>query len=337
MYNEEIGIGFSFFKGRKIKKITDFRIFYDLFIFVSNLEVRYLLEKRMFSPFTKRFYPMQKISFCFFFLIICHPVLSAPDIHLTRKDNLFIRVDVPEKGIVCANQKRAERISKSLKNVKAYETAWGPKVYIGNYKNQKIFVASTPVGSGSGLVFTELYAAGAKYIIRYGSDDVKNPLPHEKDSIKIIDETDNLYGFDLASGLDPTEFGKSVFASPKIIEALKEEAKDRNLSTEIRVCHHLENYHALRTPGKFSPERKKRLEEQLVALKREDKKESFDMESAVLFRVAKDFDQHAAAVLQTVDKENKSLGPYEGTNKEQALHMEKVFTEYTLSALARIK
>ncbi|HQS84359.1 MAG: hypothetical protein B7Y25_05390 [Alphaproteobacteria bacterium 16-39-46] len=172
--------------------------------------------------------------------------------------------------------------------------------------------------------------------MRYGSDDVKSPVSDEKNLIKIIDETDNLYGFERASGLDPSECGKTILASSEIISALSEEALKRNLMVEKRVCHHLENYHALRTPEKFSLKRREALENQLKALKRDDKKESFDMESAVLFRVAKDFKRHAAAVLQTVDKENKNQGPYEGDNKAQVLEMETVFTDYVLSALIRL-
>ena len=61
-----------------------------------------------------------------------------------------------------------------------------------------------------------------------------------------------------------------------------------------------------------------------------------DMESAVLFRVAQDFGQHAATVLQTVNKEDNKLGPYEGKNKEQAMQMEQVFTDYLLSVLLKL-
>ncbi len=264
-------------------------------------------------------------------------VYSQSHINLVRDDNLFVRIPVPKKGIVCSNQTRAERISKILQNVQVYEVPWGPKIFIGNYKNNPMFIASAPVGSGSGLMFTELFSAGAEYIIRYGSDDVKNPKDEEKDMIKIVDETDNLYGFNVASGVDKEEWGKSVFASKEIIDALKAEAQSRNLPVETRICHHLENYHALRTPEKFSQIREQRLRQQLADIKRHDKKESFDMESAILFRVAKDFDKHSASVLQTVNKENKKLGPYEGSNKEHALKLEMVFTDYILSALTRIK
>lgn len=279
---------------------------------------------------------MVRFLICFLCLTCCFSVCAKSHIYLTQEDNLFVRIPVPKKGIVCSNQSRVERLSKILENPKLYEIPWGPKIYIGSYKGNEIFIASAPVGSGSGLMFTELYAAGADYIIRYGSDDVKNPTEEEKYVIKIIDETDNLYGFNLASGVSKCEWGKSLFASEKILEVLKKEALHRNLKTETRVCHHLENYHALRTPEKFSSDRKKCLQAQLKCIARNEKKESFDMESAVLFRVAKDFNKHAASVLQTVNKENKQLGPYEGHNKQQALKMEGIFLDYLLSALNRI-
>lgn len=257
-------------------------------------------------------------------------------INLVLQDNLFVRIPVPKKGVVCSNQGRVERLGKILTNVQSYEIPWGPKIYIGEFKGERFFIASAPVGSGSGLMFTELYSAGAEYIIRYGSDDVKDVADYENDLVKIIDETDNLYGYNIASGVEQEEWGKSVFASESILNALEQESVARKLLTEKRVCHHLENYHALRTPEKFSPEREQKLRRQLNQLKRTDKKESFDMESAVLFRVAKDFGKHAATVLQTVNKKNSKEGPYEGKNKEQAVQLESVFIDYILSALLRI-
>jgi purine-nucleoside phosphorylase len=66
------------------------------------------------------------------------------------------------------------------------------------------------------------------------------------------------------------------------------------------------------------------------------KKESFDMESAVLFRCAKDFGRHAISVLQTVNKEDSKCDPYEGKHREQALKDEtEVFVDYIFSSLLR--
>ncbi len=276
---------------------------------------------------------MLKCILCLF--VFLSQTFSA-QIFITLSDNLFVRVPMPKKGIVCSNHDRVERIRKILTNVKTYKSNWGPKVYVGLYKGHAVFIASAPVGSGAGLMFTELYSAGAEYIIRYGSDDVKEPLDHEENLVKIINETDNLYGYNKASAVPENEWGKSIFASETLLGVLREEATNRDLCVEERICHHLENYHALRKPERFSPEREKILKQQLAQIKRTDKNESFDMESAVLFRVAKDFNKHAAAVLQTVNKANDKEGPYEGHNKRKAISQEIMFAEYVLSALMRI-
>ena len=63
--------------------------------------------------------------------------------------------------------------------------------------------------------------------------------------MKIVDEADNLYGFNLQSGVDPIEFGMPVHASPQIIESLISTAESKGIFYEMRICHHLENYHGL--------------------------------------------------------------------------------------------
>jgi len=61
------------------------------------------------------------------------------------------------------------------------------------------------------------------------------------------------------------------------------------------------------------------------------------METAVLFRVAKDFGLHAATILQTVKKESPTLSSYEGINYQQAREVEEnIFFEYVLDALIKI-
>jgi len=268
-------------------------------------------------------------------------------IELSLEQNLFIRKPVPEKGIVCSNAERAERVATEyLKDVETFSCSWGSKVWTGTYRHaggdrrqqQPLFVALAPVGSGSGLVFTELFAAGAKFLVRYGSDDVKNPEPYEyRNCVKIIDETDNLHGYCQASGVDPSEWGKSVFASPFLLDSFQQEASERDMMTEIRICHHLENYHSLRNPNCI-PSRRNVLQKQLEDLKQnaKGKKESFDMESAVLFRCAKDFGRHAISVLQTVNKEDCECDPYEGKHREQALRDEnQIFVDYIFCSLLR--
>lgn len=262
---------------------------------------------------------------------------AVKQIYLTLDDCLFVKYPVPEKGIVCSNYERALRLSENLSNSEMHKCAWGPFVVIGDYKGKKIFIACASVGTGSGLLFTELFVAGAKYIIRYGSDDVK--LPPESDAylMKIVDEADNLYGFNLQSGVPPEEWGESVSASTEIVNALISTAESKKISYEMRICHHLENYHGLRSPDKFSDERTKRLQAVLEKLKGNPKAASFDMETAVLFRIAKDFGLHAATILQTVKKESPKLSSYEGENYLEARKVEEeIFFSYVLDALLNI-
>lgn len=266
------------------------------------------------------------------------PAIPKKEINLQIEDCTFVKFPVPEKGIVCSNVERILRLSKKLNNIDLHKCAWGPFIVIGEYKGEKIFIACAPVGAGSGLLFTELYVAGAKYVIRYGSDDVKAPPNSDAYLVKIIDEADNLYGFNIQSGVDPQEWGKPIQASPRVIQSLISTAKIKGISYELRICHHLENYFGLRSPDKFAPERSARLKTILEELKQNPKPSSYDMETAVLFRVAKDFGLHAATVLQTLNKEQPKVGPYEGENYRQAIDMEEnVFFGYVLDALIDLR
>ena len=271
---------------------------------------------------------------------------SSADLQLALRDNLFIRQPVPKKGIVCSNQERARRLAAEYlvqETVTTFACSWGAQVWIGHYvKNstQQIFVAIAPVRSGSGLVFQELYSAGCEYLVRYGSDDCKDPDPTEYHSIKLVDVTDNLVGFCQASGLPESEWGAAVPASPVLVKAFEDEANARQLTVQRRICHHLENYHSLRNPQVY-PGRVDNLNQQLAKLSAQTPpglKESFDMESAVLFRVAKDSHKHAVSILQTVNKEAPGdCDPYEGKLRQEALAKERgLFVDYIFSGLLRV-
>ena len=263
---------------------------------------------------------------------------SSPAINLSSQDCLFVKYAVPQKGIVCSNYERALRLSNKLENSETHKIAWGPFVTTGEYQGESIFIACAPVGTGSGLLFTELFANGANYIIRYGSDDVKKPPESDYRLVKVVDEADNLYGFSLQSGIDLNLCGQKLKASPKIIEALTSTAKQKEISYEMRICHHLENYHALRCPGSFSEERQTKLRAMLSELeKNSEKQSSYDMETAVLFQVAQDFDKHAATILQTVNKEDRNLSSYEGEHYQKALEIEEnIFFDYVLESLLKV-
>lgn len=275
--------------------------------------------------------------FCFFIHCQLFAIHPETEIYLTPEECLFVRCPVPERGIVCSNHSRVQRLSKLLENRQEFVCSWGPVVFIGDYQGEKIFIASAPVGTGSGLVFTELFVQGAKYVLRYGSDDVKAPPESDAYLVKIVDEADNLYGFDLQSGVDPKEWGQVMPASPSMINALIAEAEASGIVYEKRICHHLENYHGLRSPHRFEQARQVRLEKQLAHLKQNPKPASYDMETAVLFRVAKDFGANAATVLQTFNKEAKKLGESSDNEVQQMRHVEEtIFFPFVLKALLRM-
>ena len=51
--------------------------------------------------------------------------------------------------------------------------------------------------------------------------------------VKVVDETDNLYGFyNQASGVRQSEWGQSVFSSPIMLKAFEDEASIQNLPIE---------------------------------------------------------------------------------------------------------
>lgn len=276
--------------------------------------------------------------FVFLYIMTTYNAYAAePDFNLQLLDNVIVKYSAPSHGITCSNMDRATRISKKLKQLSVKRSSWGPTVYIGNYKSKPIFIAYVPIGSGAGVMYSELYAAGAKYIVRYGSDDSKNPKQDEYNLIKIIDETDNLFGFNQASGVPDEEWGMPLSASRLMIEIFVKEAVLHNLPFEKRICHHLENYHALNYLHRYSQARQKKIKMHLLSLKRSDKRESFDMESAVLFRLAKDMGKHAITILQTINKEDPKFAAYEGKNRRMAIEIENtMFVDYILDALIRI-
>ena len=90
---------------------------------------------------------------------------------------ILVNEPVPQKGITCSNRERVLRLAKYLDNTRSIESSWGTFVIIGNYQGKELFLALAPIGTGSGLVFTELYDQGANSIIRFGSDDLPSPKP----------------------------------------------------------------------------------------------------------------------------------------------------------------
>jgi uridine phosphorylase len=259
-----------------------------------------------------------------------------PTIDLYNK-TIFINETVPKKGITCSNRQRILNLAENLESTRTIESSWGPFVIIGKYQQKEIFLALAPVGTGCGLIFTELYYRGANAIIRFGSDDIPNPSSEESQLFKIIDEADNLFGYSKAMGIEPEKIGKPIPASLRLVEALKQASKHQNLTYQTRVCHHLEAYHALRIPEAFAKDYRHRIETDYAKVKRQDKPESMDMETAVLFETARLFNKDAASILQTIDKEKASDPYYQQEILDQIYRTEQKFFEIVVNALFRLE
>ena len=83
---------------------------------------------------------------------------------------------LPLRGILTAAFKQdkwsvegLDVILSFLKDVRRYENAWFI-IYVGKYKNKKIFAAKHPIGSsGTEILLEEAYTGGARKMLRVGS------------------------------------------------------------------------------------------------------------------------------------------------------------------------
>ncbi len=76
-----------------------------------------------------------------------------------KQKTALIHESVPAKGITCSNRERVLRLAKNLNHRRKIKSSWGTFVIIGESESigSEIFIALAPIGSGAGLVFTELY------------------------------------------------------------------------------------------------------------------------------------------------------------------------------------
>ncbi len=255
--------------------------------------------------------------------------------------NIVIKKKLPACGIVCSNPQRAKRIIKrELSDSVLHCNSWGIVIYIGKYRGKKVFVGSVPMGAaGSGFAFFEMYVAGAKYIVRYGSNDRHINEQENVNSIIIVDEADNLYGLMRDSGATKCDFGKSIYASKILIESLTTTIKQtkHNLKIKKMICHNVEDYHAYNFPD-FFKENKKTINKIINSLEKEQikKEHCWDMETAALFWRAKQFKLHATTVLQSIPRHYGKSSVYNSVIGKQAKKMEPVFSKIILDSLVSI-
>lgn len=258
-------------------------------------------------------------------------------VRFTRQENLIIKQPLPEAGVVCSNPQRYRRlVERFLEHPQRHTDSWGIEVQTGTYRGQDVFLAAVPMGAGgSGFAFLEMFAAGAVYLVRYGSND-QQVTPQQLRDICIVDEADNLYGLLRGSGEPEASLGRSLFASPVLVEALKAQASRLNYPVKWALCHHLEDYHGFNFPD-CAGEAGERVRAHFQALDQGRIKASVcDMETAALLWRAEQFQTHGVTVLQSLIKHRGENTPYDGHYGEIAVEMEQTFGTLILDSLLTV-
>ena len=252
-----------------------------------------------------------------------------------KTKNLLIKKELPQFGIVCSNPARVSRLIKNLNNTVTHTDAWGITIYVGLFENIELFLASVPMGSaGSGFAFLEMYAAGAKYIIRYGSND-RYVTEDNLCDIILVDEADNLCGMMLDSGYDFEDTETSFKASTVLLDVLSQAVHTRGFPLNIRTCHNVDDYHAFNYPDAFK--NKDRILEKIEKLEVPEKEHCWDMETAALFFRAKQCNAHAATVLQCLIKHGLNEQPYESKYVSNFKEMEHHILDVIFDAFSQLK
>ena len=251
----------------------------------------------------------------------------------TLAENVLVKCPLPDRGIVCSNPQRATRlVNRVFAQPKVHTDAWGLVIYTGALEQTELFIASVPMGAGgSGFAFLELYAAGAKYLVRYGSNDRYVNEKNLKDII-LVHKADNLVGLMRDAGLPETQWGTSLIASPLLLNHFRQTAAALDLNLTTRRCHHIEDYHAYNYPELTSYQA--RIEQRIKTLETEPC--AWDMETAALYYRAQQFNQHGLTLLQSLIKHRGTPTAYEGTSGAVSLTMEQTFQQLILTALTTL-
>lgn len=243
--------------------------------------------------------------------------------------NMIVKSEIPQRGIVCSNPERVKRLANYFfPEIKVHTESWGVNIFTGkDINNNELFFASAPMGaSGSAHAFHELMAAGGKYIIRMGSNDVWIK-EQDLNSIVIIKEARGLRGISWDNGID--EVDEPILVSGDLLQKITDNFSQSNINYDHRVCFNVDDYHSYLYPElAFDSERIK---------KRLNYYESFgsycrDMETASLLLKARKFNIHAASVLQNVVKQKKE-SPYDGEAGKQAMAFEKEIAKVLIKSL----
>jgi len=160
---------------------------------------------------------VKKILWGFIFFILLYvqlPVEAMYTANGTTTDILVNEKPLPPVGIIAAHPGRVERIAKEfLQDVDLHTDYRGYKVYTGTYNGQPIFVAYTGIGGSSAAIMLEnLIVAGAKKIIRIGTND-NDAEDQDLTTLTVVQETMGLNGMMLEYGFSMEEIKQSKIAA----------------------------------------------------------------------------------------------------------------------------
>ena len=252
----------------------------------------------------------------------------------TIEQNVIVNRPIPQKGIVSSNPERVLRLaSEFLENPITKIQSWGVGVITGNIpcgsEREQFFFAYVPMGaSGSAHAFHEIFAAGAREVVRLGSNDVW-VQEKDMDSLVLISESRGLRGLSWDHGMDEKDVDMPRTPHGELMRRLIESCHRHRFPFSERVCFNVDDYHAYLYPELM--ETSQRIKRRL------DVYSAFgpysrDMETASLFLKADQFGVKAASVLQNILKQKKEL-PYEGASGANARKNEIKIARVIINAL----
>lgn len=240
------------------------------------------------------------IGFCF----LGAPLDAMYTADGTKTDILSNDKVLPPVGIIAAHPGRIERIAKEfLENAELHTDYRGYKVYTGTYQGRPVFAAYTGIGGASAsLMIENLIVAGAKKIVRVGTND-NDALDQDLTTLTLVEETMGLHGMMLEYGFSEEEAGQSQKASPQMIASIKAAAEKSNTAhIALAKGYNLDAYHVYSNPHRFAKDGK-RIEEKIAGYKAQGATVR-DMESGTLFMLGNLRGIDTGTVLISVAKHN---------------------------------
>ena len=252
----------------------------------------------------------------------------------STQHNIIIKHAIPAMGIVNSNPERCKRLAAHfLQDGEQVVNSWGVGVFTGKVavdgERHELFFAYAPMGgSGSGIAFHEMFAAGAKTLVRQGSNDVWVTEDDLDDAI-VVSEARGLRGISWDQGVDEHQIDTPTLPDEVLQQHIEIACQEHSLNYSNRTCFNVDDYHAYLYP-EHTPQ-PDRIRHRLAHY------EQFspycrDMETASLFLKAQQFGASVASVLQNVIKQ-KPGAPYEGRSGEQARVQERRIADVIINAL----